>query len=79
MLRLSHIVAAEEIWFERVQTLGHEPLPLFKPQPRSLLTPRLEKSAQRWLDLVDQLVTFIKSYHIKPPKAPLIRHLWTIS
>ncbi len=60
MLRLSHIVAAEEIWFERIQTLGHEPLPLFEAQPPAKLTPRLKKSAQRWLDLVDQLDDFHK-------------------
>jgi len=54
MLRLSHIVSAEEVWYQRVKPLGHEPLPLFEPQQWPVLTPRLEESAQRWLDLVNQ-------------------------
>ena len=53
MLRLSHIVAAEEIWFDRIQSLDYPPLPLFEAQSLAMLLPRLEKSAQRWLNLVD--------------------------
>lgn len=56
--RLSHIVAAEEIWFNRIKPLGFDPLPLFEVQPWQILLPRLEKSAQRWLDLVDKTMEF---------------------
>ena len=52
MLRMSHIVAAEEIWFDRIEPLGFEPLPVFKTQPWEILEPRLKQSAKRWLQLI---------------------------
>ncbi len=63
--RLSHVVAAEEIWYSRVAGLDFELLPLFEAQPWEILTPRLENSAQRWLGLVDQTENFkqVISYH----------------
>jgi len=58
MMRMSHIVSAEEIWFNRVKPLGFDPLPLFEIQPWELLQPRLEQSASRWLELVDDTADF---------------------
>lgn len=68
MLRLSHVVSAEEVWYQRVQPLGHEPLPLFEAQDWSVLQPRLEKSAQRWLDLVNQHDDFTQIIKYKTTK-----------
>ncbi len=52
MKRLSHIVAAEELWYHRIETLGFDHLPIFDIQPLKTLEPRLVASAQRWLNLV---------------------------
>ena len=56
--RLSHIVAAEEIWYNRIKPLDFHPLPLFVIQPKEILEPRLHASAQRWLELVEQTKDF---------------------
>jgi uncharacterized damage-inducible protein DinB len=56
--RLSHIVAAEEIWYNRIKPLDFHPLPLFVIQPDEILEPRLNASAQRWLEMVEQTVDF---------------------
>ena len=56
--RLSHIVAAEEIWYNRITRLGFDPLPIFEIQPLDILEPRLNASALRWLELVDQTTDF---------------------
>ncbi len=63
--RLSHIVAAEEIWYHRIKPLSLEPLPLFEIQSWKILTPRLKESAQRWLELVDHTDNYqqLISYH----------------
>ena len=53
MKRISHIVAAEEIWYHRIEPLGFEPLPPFEVQSWEILASKLRESAQRWLDLVD--------------------------
>jgi uncharacterized damage-inducible protein DinB len=58
MKRMSHIVAAEEIWFQRVQPLGFDPLPSFEIQSWDILEPRLEQSAQRWLGLIARIDDF---------------------
>ncbi len=60
MKRMSHIVAAEEIWYHRIQPLGFDPLPLFELQSLETLEPRLRSSAQRWLDLVHDTDEFEK-------------------
>ena len=52
MMRLSHVVAAEEIWYHRIEPLEMEPLPVFEIQSWEVLEPRLTLSAKRWLDLV---------------------------
>lgn len=56
--RLSHIVAAEEIWYNRIKSLDFHPLPLFAVQPGEVLEPRLNASAHRWLELVEQTDDF---------------------
>ena len=58
MKRLSHIVAAEEIWYHRIEPLGFDHLPVFDIQALDKLEPRLISSAQRWLDLVDRTGEF---------------------
>ena len=45
MKRISHIVAAEEIWFNRIQALDFDPLPAFDIQTWDVLEPRLKDSA----------------------------------
>lgn len=65
MQRISHLVAAEEIWYQRIDPLDFDLLPLFEIQPWEVLEPRLIKSAQRWLELVAITDDFrrIISYH----------------
>ena len=58
MKRLSHIVAAEEIWYNRIEPLGYDHLPVFDIQPLDALEPRLISSAQRWISLVDKTDKF---------------------
>lgn len=60
MQRISHIVAAEEIWYHRIKPLDFDLLPLFEVHPRSLLFPRAENSAKRWLDLIENIDNFQK-------------------
>jgi uncharacterized damage-inducible protein DinB len=63
MMRLSHIVAAEEIWYDRIEPLGFDPLPVFGIQALDKLEPRLISSAQRWLDLVERTTEFELDIH----------------
>jgi len=56
--RFSHIVSAEEIWYNRIEPLGFGPLALFEIQPLEVLEPRLNASARRWLELVEQTIDF---------------------
>ena len=58
MKRMSHIVAAEEIWYNRIKPLGFDHLPLFDVQPWEVLEPRLTSSAQRLLDLLQGMEDF---------------------
>ena len=52
--KLSHMVAGEEIWYNRISPLDFELLPLFEAQEWNVLKPRLESSADHWLNLVRQ-------------------------
>jgi len=63
--RISHIVAAEEIWFHRIDPLDVDPLPPFEIQSWEILEPRLKDSAQRWLDLAQNTDDFERliKYH----------------
>ena len=56
--RMCHIVAAEEIWYNRIEPLDFNPLPLFEIEEWTVLEPRLISSAQRWLELVDRTGDF---------------------
>ncbi|GJM28430.1 MAG: protein DinB [Cyclobacteriaceae bacterium] len=58
--RMSHIVAAEEIWYGRIVPLDFQHLAVFDIQPWDILEPRLTASAQRWLDLVENTGDFEK-------------------
>jgi uncharacterized damage-inducible protein DinB len=58
--RISHIVAAEEIWYHRIKPLDFKLFPIFDIQPWDILEPRLTASAQRWLDLAGETQDFDK-------------------
>lgn len=64
-MRLSHVVAAEEIWYNRIQPLGFDLFEVFEIQPWEVLGPRLDASAQRWIGLVDQTNDFDQVIHYK--------------
>ncbi len=59
-MRLSHIVAAEEIWYNRIQPLGFEHFGVFDIQAMDVLRPRLIASAQRWIGLIERTEDFNK-------------------
>ena len=61
--KLSHIVAGEEIWYNRITPLEFELLPLFEAQHWKVLKPRLEDSADRWLNLIRQTEDFDRTIH----------------
>ncbi len=62
-IKFSHIISAEEIWYNRIEPLPYQPLPLFAGQPWERLSNRMEQSQHRWLELINATVEWSKVIH----------------